>query len=83
VATLPLRSEWNANYLTDLNGRAVRRGRFFDWRGLRHLVFTMGAKTDERNEDWADNTGKTLSLIFIVFLAGLFAYGFLVPLIFG
>ena len=42
----------------------------------------MSAKT-QHNEDWADKIGKTLSVIFIVFLGGLFAYGFLVPLIFG
>ena len=49
---------------------------------LWHFVFTMSAKT-QHNEDWADKIGKTLSVIFIVFLGGLFAYGFLVPLIFG
>lgn len=43
----------------------------------------MGAKTDDRNEDGADKIGKILSTVFIVFLGGLFAYGFLVPLIFG
>ncbi len=38
---------------------------------------------DETTQDWADRVGKHISTVVIALLAALFAYAYLVPLVFG